>query len=85
MKKPWIFKMILIIPLIIAAVTFATMSLWNWLVPVLFNGPAISFWQTLGLLIFVPDRSLPGMAKLSLKLKERIVIVKEEHKLYPNC
>ena len=51
MKKPWILKMILIIPLIIAAVTFATMSLWNWLVPVLFNGPVISFWQTLGLLI----------------------------------
>lgn len=28
-----------------------TMSLWNWLVPVLFNGPVISFWQALGLLL----------------------------------
>jgi len=28
-----------------------TMLLWNWLVPVLFNGPIISFWQALGLLI----------------------------------
>jgi hypothetical protein len=27
------------------------MYLWNWLVPVLFNGPVISFWQTLGLLV----------------------------------
>ena len=29
----------------------ATMLLWNWLVPVLFNGPVISFWQALGLLV----------------------------------
>lgn len=28
-----------------------TMLLWNWLVPVLFNGPVITFWQALGLLI----------------------------------
>lgn len=37
--------------LFVAAVGFLTMSLWNWLVPVLFNGPSISFWQTLGLLL----------------------------------
>jgi hypothetical protein len=30
---------------------FATMWLWNWLVPVLFNGPLLSFWQTAGLFI----------------------------------
>lgn len=30
---------------------FITMSLWNWLVPVLFNGPTLSFWQALGLLL----------------------------------
>jgi hypothetical protein len=30
---------------------WVTMSLWNWLVPVLFNGPVISFWQALGLLL----------------------------------
>jgi hypothetical protein len=51
MKKFRFLKFILIVPLILAAVTFATMSLWNWLVPVLFSGPIISFWQTLGLLI----------------------------------
>ena len=28
-----------------------TMSLWNWLVPVMFNGPVINFWQALGLLL----------------------------------
>jgi hypothetical protein len=27
------------------------MLLWNWLVPVLFAGPVITFWQALGLLI----------------------------------
>jgi hypothetical protein len=29
---------------------FITMYLWNWLVPTLFAGPVINFWQTLGLL-----------------------------------
>ena len=29
----------------------ATMYLWNWLVPDLFNGPVITFWQALGLLV----------------------------------
>lgn len=29
---------------------FITMLLWNWLVPVLFNGPTIIFWQAIGLL-----------------------------------
>lgn len=30
---------------------FVTMSLWNWLIPALFHGPVISFWQTAGLFI----------------------------------
>lgn len=30
---------------------FITMLLWNWLVPVLFNGPVITIWQALGLLV----------------------------------
>lgn len=29
---------------------YATMLLWNWLVPVLFKGPVIVFWQAIGLL-----------------------------------
>jgi lipopolysaccharide export LptBFGC system permease protein LptF len=28
-----------------------TFFLWNWLVPSLFNGPVITFWQAMGLLI----------------------------------
>lgn len=30
---------------------FLTMSLWNWLIPALFHGPAINFYQAIGLLI----------------------------------
>lgn len=30
---------------------WVTMFLWNYLVPPLFNGPAINFWQALGLLL----------------------------------
>jgi hypothetical protein len=30
---------------------YLTMVLWNWLVPELFHGPVLSFWQTLGLFV----------------------------------
>jgi hypothetical protein len=30
---------------------WVTMTLWNWLIPSLFNGPVLNFWQALGLLI----------------------------------
>src|SRR5688572_5537008 len=38
---------------VIAIVLFGwiTMALWNWLVPELFNGPLITYWQALGLLL----------------------------------
>jgi hypothetical protein len=29
---------------------FVTLVLWNWLVPTLFKGPVITYWQSLGLL-----------------------------------
>lgn len=32
-------------------ISVVTMTLWNWLVPELFNGPSITFWQVLGLLL----------------------------------
>jgi hypothetical protein len=49
-KKRWY----LFIPLILAAFVafgFFTMYLWNWLMPVLFHLPEITFWQTLGLML----------------------------------
>ena len=30
---------------------FVVMSLWNWLVPALFHGPVVTYWQAMGLLI----------------------------------
>jgi hypothetical protein len=35
----------------IAGFGFVIMWLWNWLVPELFSGPVINYWQTVGLLI----------------------------------
>ena len=48
MRKLWI-----AIPLVILAVAvfgFIVMGLWNWLVPALFGGRIITFWQALGIL-----------------------------------
>ncbi len=42
----------------ISAATYAVMLLWNWLMPVLFHLPVISFWQAMGL--FVLSRMLFG-------------------------
>ena len=36
---------------IVTLFTFVTQQLWNWLIPGLFNGPSLTFWQTAGLLI----------------------------------
>ncbi|MBL6445258.1 hypothetical protein JMN32_02990 [Fulvivirga sp. 29W222] len=48
-------KKIVLILLIVGAVATAigwlVMLLWNWLVPDLFNGPKITFWQALGLFL----------------------------------
>lgn len=51
MKGRWIFKMVVGGALIIAALTAVVMWLWNMLIPELFHGPIISFWQALGLLV----------------------------------
>lgn len=52
MKKGlWIGAMVGLGVLAVSAFTLVTMYLWNWLVPDLFHGPVIDFWQTLGLLI----------------------------------
>ena len=35
----------------IALAVFLTMSLWNALIPLLFHGPVLTFWQTAGLFL----------------------------------
>src|SRR2546421_11139342 len=34
-----------------ALLSLVVMSLWNWLVPSLFHGPAVRYWQAVGLLL----------------------------------
>lgn len=47
---------------LIMVFTFPIMLLWNWLIPSLFNGPVLTFWQTLGLAflirLFLPTTSV---------------------------
>lgn len=50
MKATWIAKFLLMGVVALAAIGAVTMLLWNWLVPDLFQGPVITFWQALGLL-----------------------------------
>src|SRR3982074_3384127 len=42
---------IVLIPAFVAAVSFVVMLLWNALVPSLFAGPVLGFWQAAGLLV----------------------------------
>jgi hypothetical protein len=36
---------------VLAVVGLVVMSLWNWLIPTLFGGPVLHFWQAIGLLV----------------------------------
>jgi hypothetical protein len=36
---------------VLAGLSLVVMSLWNWLVPSLFHGPAVQYWQAVGLLL----------------------------------
>jgi hypothetical protein len=42
---------IVFVPAFLALFAGITMWLWNWLMPVIFKLPAITFWQAVGLLI----------------------------------
>jgi hypothetical protein len=50
-KGKWFLKCVLAGILFLVLVGLVTMLLWNWLVPELFNGPQIAFFQALGLLL----------------------------------
>lgn len=58
MKLKWIIKGILMAALFLLAVPWLVMTLWNGLVPAIFSGPVISFWQAAGL--FLLSRILLG-------------------------
>lgn len=50
-RSKWILKAIAMGVVFILVMGTVTMLLWNWLVPSLFHGPEIQFWQALGLLL----------------------------------
>jgi hypothetical protein len=58
-------KILVIVAIAATVFTFVAMTLWNWLIPPLFHGPVLTFWQTLGLLVlsklfFSGFRGRPG-------------------------
>lgn len=61
---------VLCFALIFGAMCFETwliMLLWNWLVPTLFNGVMLTFWQTFGLTILLD--LLFGGISISVKVR----------------
>ncbi len=51
MKKFWILKIGFFVIAGFLLLGLVVMGLWNWLVPVLFHGPFITFFQAIGLLV----------------------------------
>ena len=54
MKRHWVARAVkLAVMGVVAIAVFGSivMLLWNWLVPRLFGGPEVGFWQALGLLL----------------------------------
>ncbi|MGI4743476.1 MAG: hypothetical protein ACRYG7_50635 [Janthinobacterium lividum] len=51
-------KFVFFAALFVVVAVFATMSLWNWLMPMIFHLPLLNFWQTLGLVVL--SRILTG-------------------------
>lgn len=47
----WIAKFMVLGIVMLVVIGLVTQLLWNWLVPVLFRGPEITYWQALGLLV----------------------------------
>jgi len=51
MKKFWKFKIVLFVVASVIAMAAVVMWTWNWLVPDLFQGPTINFYQAIGLML----------------------------------
>jgi hypothetical protein len=47
----WVVKFMVFGLVALVVIGLVTQTLWNWLMPVLFAGPIITFWQALGLLL----------------------------------
>ena len=51
MRKFWFVKVVLMVAIGITVFSYLVMLLWNNLIPVLFHGPVITWFQALGLLV----------------------------------
>jgi sterol desaturase/sphingolipid hydroxylase (fatty acid hydroxylase superfamily) len=63
---------------------FLTMSLWNWLIPTLFNGPVLTFWQTAGLFL-LSKILLTGIAPGGHSAKHKRDWQRRYHDKYKGC
>lgn len=63
-KQYGFYKLKFLLMFLVASAVFSllVMLLWNWLIPVIFNGPLITYWQALGILILARllTGGLPG-------------------------
>lgn len=50
-KIVFVLKFIAFAVVFVVAIGFIVSTLWNWLIPELFHGPVISFWQAVGLFV----------------------------------
>lgn len=51
MRKFWFIKIPVMILLFITLISAVLMALWNWLMPMIFGLPTLTFWQAAGLLL----------------------------------
>ncbi len=82
-------KIAVMITLFINIAGFGTMYLWNWLVPLLFHGPVITFLQALGLLVLSKilfgsfgrgGRGFSGRRRWQRRMQERFANMTPEEK-----
>ena len=56
---------LVVVVLLVCVQPLIVMYLWNWLVPVLFGGATITFWQSFGLCILIG--LLTGLGRVASK------------------
>ncbi len=81
-----ILRFVILALVFVTAMGFLTMTLWNWLIPVLFNGPEIMFAQALGLML-LGRLLVGGWGKghhhhdgWKARMKEKLTGISEEEK-----
>src|ERR1035437_1225915 len=65
-------------------VIWGVMALWNWLIPALFHGPVLTYWQTAGLFL-LSKILLTGIAPSSHNNNRREWRRKYHDKFRPGC